>query len=287
MLPKKDNFDYRYDSVSTLQELINFNNTIGMNKMLEKAAKKELEENQSKPEINENISQYKKISKDDVMIAFEHYKTNYMEIDKERPLYEGDDDIGDDDDEEENDFSPIDMMPAGILRFGQEKPIHYTPWGKFDTDNPLSPVHLYDLRAVHFKGFTTKSIPNFSSLMNTIEGVSIWAQIDPYFIVIAPAKLYDFADVRANIEEAIYTALNIEVTADTSFDLDHYIMEVAEKSSTMFSEGTDNFALIFPDKDFSVEYIENPTQENIVEICSLFNQIKNLIVFKNGEVYEC
>ncbi len=227
-------------------------------------------------------------SKDDVMIAFEHYRTNYVDIDKEKSLYKDESiDEDDDEDDDENDFSDVIGSMPGIFRFGQEKPTHYTPWGKFDADNPLSPVNLYELRAVHFKGFTTKSIPNFPSLMNTIEGVSIWGQIDPYFIVIAPAKLYDFSEVRANIEEAIYGALNIELKNDEVFDLDDYIMEVAGKSSTMFSEGTENFALIFPDKDFSVEYIENPTQEKIVEICSLFNQINNLIVFKNGEVYEC
>lgn len=241
---------------------------------------------------NDNVSQYKEISKTgDVYIAFEHYKENYLEIEKSKSVFKKEDNDEDDEDDDDEISNFVDMMP-NMVRFGAEKqPVHYTPWGRFEVDNPLSPVNLYDLRAVHFKGFTSKSIPNFSKLMNNIEGIAIWGQIDPYFIVIAPAKSYDFSIVRENIERAIYGALNIEIknnNSNSNKDIEEHIIKIAEKSASMFNDnGIENFALIFPDKDFTVEYIENPTEDNIKQICSLFNQVKNLIVFKNGEIYEC
>lgn len=300
-MPNSNIFKFKYDSLDTIQSLIAFNESVGIDLLLKQAHPKftenkpmETEDSDNEPKINlkssnEQVSQYKEISKTgDICIAFEHYRENYLEVEKEKnkSLYKKDDDDDDDDDDDEvSGF--VDMMPS-VMRFGAEKQqVHYTPWGRFDMDNPLSPVNLYDLRAVHFKGFTSRSIPNFSKLMGNIEGVAIWGQIDPYFIVIAPAKSYDFAVVRENIERAIYGALNIEIKTPTK-TMEDYIVQVAEKSASMFvDDGIENFALIFPNEEFSVEYIENPTEENIKHICSLFDQIKDLIVFKNGEIYEC
>ena len=301
-MPKSSIFDFKYDSLDTIESLISFNESVGIDLLLKQAHPKftenktmETEDSDNEPKINfkssnEQVSQYKEISKTgDICIAFEHYRENYLEVEKEKnkSLYKKDEDDDDDDDDDDEVSNFVDIMPS-VMRFGGEKPqVHYTPWGRFDIDNPLSPVNLYDLRAVHFKGFTSKSIPNFSKLMTNIEGIAIWGQIDPYFIVIAPAKSYDFAVVRENIERAIYGALNIEIKTSTK-TVEDYIIKVAEKSASMFvDDGIENFALIFPNEEFSVEYIENPTEENIKQICSLFEQIKDLIVFKNGEIYEC
>lgn len=301
-MPKSSIFAFKYDSLDTIESLIAFNESVGIDLLL-KQAHPNLKENKTMEtedndeqktnlkSSNEQVSQYKEISKTgDICIAFEHYRENYLEVEKEknRSLYKKDDDDDDDNDDDDDEVSNfVDIMPS-VMRFGAEKQqVHYTPWGKFDIDNPLSPVNLYDLRAVHFKGFTSRSIPNFSKLMGNIEGVAIWGQIDPYFVVIAPAKSYDFAIVRENVERAIYGALNIEIKTPTK-TIEDYIIQVAEKSASMFvDDGIENFALIFPNEDFSVEYIENPTEENVKHVCSLFSQIENLIIFKNGEIYEC
>lgn len=301
-MPKSNIFAFKYDSLDTIESLIAFNESVGIDLLL-KQAHPNLKENKTMEtedndeqktnlkSSNEQVSQYKEISKTgDICIAFEHYRENYLEVEKEknRSLYKKDDDDDDDNDDDDDEVSNfVDIMPS-VMRFGAEKQqVHYTPWGKFDIDNPLSPVNLYDLRAVHFKGFTSRSIPNFSKLMGNIEGVAIWGQIDPYFVVIAPAKSYDFAIVRENVERAIYGALNIEIKTPTK-TIEDYIIQVAEKSASMFvDDGIENFALIFPNEDFSVEYIENPTEENVKHVCSLFSQIENLIIFKNGEIYEC
>ena len=300
-MPKSSIFAFKYDSLDTIESLIAFNESVGIDLLL-KQAHPNLKENKTMEtedndeqktnlkSSNEQVSQYKEISKTgDICIAFEHYRENYLEVEKEknRSLYKKDDDDDDDDNDDDDEVSNfVDIMPS-VMRFGAEKQqVHYTPWGKFDIDNPLSPVNLYDLRAVHFKGFTSRSIPNFSKLMGNIEGVAIWGQIDPYFVVIAPAKSYDFAVVRENVERAIYGALNIEIKTPTK-TMEDYIIQVAEKSASMFADdGIENFALIFPNEDFSVEYIENPTEENVKHVCSLFAQIENLIIFKNGEIYE-
>lgn len=302
-MPKSSIFVFKYDSLDTIESLISFNESVGIDLLLKQAhpnftenkpmENENNEDNDQKMSVksNDHISQYKEISKTgDICIAFEHYRENYLEVEKEknRSLYKKDDDDDDDDDSDDDEIANFaDIMP-NVMRFGAEKQqVHYTPWGRFDIDNPLSPVNLYDLRAVHFKGFTSKSIPNFSKLMSNIEGVAIWGQIDPYFVVIAPAKSYDFAIVRENVERAIYGALNIEIKTPTK-TIEDYIIQVAEKSASMFvDDGIENFALIFPNEDFSVEYIENPTEDNAKQICRLFDQIKDLIVFKNGEIYEC
>lgn len=296
LLPEDKNFSFNYDSLATLDQLIAYNNSIGFGILLNNAKpiyNTNIEEGEQMTEdekINNNtddhVSQYKEISKKtEVLIAFEHYKINYIDKDKDKGLYEPDDN-DDSDDEDSDDPELMGMIPQ-FVRIGQEKPVHYTPWGRFDTDNPLSPVNLYELRAMHFKGFTSKSIPNFSKLMSNIEGIAIWGQIDPYFIVIAPAKLYDFSIVRENIEAAIYGALNVSIKKEPK-NIDQYIIEIAEKSGSMFeNDGIENYAIIFPNKDFTVEWIENPTEKNEEDVCKLFSQIKDLIIFKNGEIYEC
>lgn len=223
------------------------------------------------------------ISKDDIVIGWEHYRTNYV---KERnasiPLLGGPDDSIDDDDDDDSDISIEDMFPGGISFRQRQTPIHYTPWGKFDADNPISPVNLYDLYMVHFKGFTTDFIPNFKDLMSSIEGIAIWGQIDRYCLIVAPAKAYEALEVKYNFDKAIYSALGMTIE-NGGFDMEDHIISVIERSEELFESGIDNFAVVFPEPNFGIEVFEAPDEEKIKEIHDLMGRVKDLVVIHNGD----
>ena len=230
------------------------------------------------------VSNYNEISRDNVVIGWEHYKTNYLDIDNSNKNDDHDDIDHDDDDDDDDGDNIVGMFP-NLIRLNNEKQVHYTPWGKFDIDNPLSPINLYDIRVMHLRGFTTISIKNFPALINSIEGIAIWGQIDPYFVVIAMAKMYEFEDIKKRIEGAIYGALNIEIDDDDS-ELEEYILGAGEKSEKLHDDGIDNFVVVFPEPNLVTEILENPDEKKVDEIHRLMDQIEDLVVFKNGEFYE-
>ena len=220
------------------------------------------------------------ISKDDIVIGWEHYRTNYVKEQHPTPSPLIIDD--DDDDEDDGDISIEDMFPGGISFRQRQIPTHYTPWGKFDADNPISPVNLYDLYMVHFKGFTTDFIPNFKDLMSSVEGVAIWGQIDRYCLIVAPAKAYEALEVRYNFDKAIYSALGMTIE-NGGFDMEDHIISVIERSEELFESGIDNFAVVFPEPNFGIEVFEAPDEEKIKEIHDLMGRVKDLVVIHNGD----
>lgn len=223
------------------------------------------------------------ISKDDIVIGWEHYRTNYVkEQHTNTTSLGGPDDSIDDDDDDDSDISIEDMFPGGISFRQRQAPIHYTPWGKFDADNPISPVNLYDLYMVHFKGFTTDFIPNFKDLMSSIEGIAIWGQIDRYCLIVAPAKAYEALEVRYNFDKAIYSALGMTIE-NGGFDMEDHIISVIERSEELFESGIDNFAVVFPEPNFGIEVFEAPDEEKIKEIHDLMGRVKDLVVIHNGD----
>lgn len=223
-----------------------------------------------------------KLNPKDIVIAWEHYETNYLKKQSDINL----DDI-DDDDEENGDIDIEDIIPHQFMKFGMvgQKEVHYTPWGKFENENPLSPTKLYDLQIVHFKGFKISDISSsFKDFMSKIDGIAIWGQIDQYCIIVGPAKMYDFKQVKYNLESAIYEALSLE-KENSIQDLDKIYDIVHQKSLDMFNSGIENIIIIFPDTEHSIEIIENFTQEDIKSVDDLIERVTNLIVFINGENY--
>ena len=214
----------------------------------------------------------------DAMIAWKHYKTNYLTVENDSNLNDDDDDEIDDTDDE------ILMMP-NFLKLNQEPICHFTPWGKIEADNPLSPVHLYDLQVALFRGFSVKTIPNFKALIDEIEGIAMWAILDRYSIVIAPAQTYQSIEVKVNVERAIYQALGLTMGSSV-IDEGEYILSIGEQSAELFAEGTENLIVVFPEPNFAVEVIENPNEEDFKQADAMFDQVEDIIIFKNGEFYE-
>jgi hypothetical protein len=214
-------------------------------------------------------------------IIWEDFKLNYIErVNDEKEDDDEEDIIFEDDDEN---MRGLDMM---FGQMNQARQIHHTPWGRFLADNPLSPVNLYELKVAHLKGFKITSIPNFEKLMSEVDGVALFAKLDPYFIVMAPAKLYSVPEVKANIERAIYKALNIEIRNESP-DLESYAAQAQAVSHSKFvDDGVENIVLVFPEPNVEVEIMENPTEKELNEVDKLSKQLKDLIVFKNGELYE-
>jgi hypothetical protein len=226
-----------------------------------------------------------KISNGEVYIAWINYKENYIEVPEHNDFTDEDTPDSFDDDDDELGVGQIRFMNSGMFNFHNEN-IHYTPWGRYLANNPMSPINMYEqLWVAHFKGFTTKTIPNFDQIIAATEGVANFVKIDPYSIVIAVAKCYDFTDVQQNVERSLYEALGIEISNESKSMEDH-LMGVREQSLSLFNSGVENIALVFPEPNFSVEIVESPTEQNILDLKKLFGQIQNLIVFRNGELYE-
>lgn len=215
-------------------------------------------------------------------IVWEDFRLNYIEKSQDEKDEDDDDNdiIFDDDDENMRQFE----MMFGSM--GPLKQIHNTPWGRFAADNPLSPVNLYELKVAHLKGFKTTSIANFDQLIKNVDGVALFAQLDPYFIVIATAKLYSIQDVKSSIERAIYKALDIEIKSESP-NLESYVAQAQALSHSKFSEeGIQNIVMVFPEPHVGVEILENPSEKEINDVDQLSRQLKELIIFKNGELYE-
>lgn len=279
--PRSKNLEFYFDKIETLNIINRANDKGEIKNILEKLGAKPTSE-LTTAIINKEIATKPFIlSKDSIIIGWEHYRTNYIK--EQKPTIDLVEDHNDDNEDDDNgDISIEDMFPGGI-QFGQKQtPIHYTPWGKFDVDNPISPVNLYDLYMVHFKGFTTDFIPNFKDLMSSIEGVAIWGQIDRYCLIIAPAKAYEVLEVKYNFDKTIYSALGLTIE-NGGFDIEDHIISVIEKSEELFKSGIDNFALVFPEPNFGIEVIESPDEEKIKEINDLMGRVKDLVVIHNGD----
>lgn len=273
-MPESNEFLVDFDKQETIDTIYLFNQSGGFNELL-KAVGISNQFLKEKPPAE--------ISEGAVTIGWEHYKTNY--IDTPKSSVQMIDDIDDDDDDEDGDIDIEEIFNNRMQFHSLQKPMHHTPWGKFEADSPLSPVNLYDLYLGHFKGFNTNSIPNFKELMSSIEGVALWGQIDPYCVVIAPARSYSTTEVKYNIDRAIYSALGISLK-NSNLDLEDYLIDLCEKSEELFNNGVENFTIVFPEPNFNVVLEENPDEEKENEVEELISRIQGLIVIKNGKFYE-
>jgi hypothetical protein len=226
-------------------------------------------------------------------IIWKHYKENFLKVNESDLLHIDDEEspsMIDDDDDDDNDGMPR----LGFINMSNIMPhshMHQTPWGSFAVDNPLSPINMYDLQVANFKGFNTRSVTDFKSVMSSVDGIAAWATLDPYCIVIAPAMLYDTTEVKKSFEEAVYRALSIQksTTTKTSFyeERKERALDAAKQSYDLFHEsGIDNITMILPDENATVDIIKNPTSVQILSVNKLIDQLSDLIVLRNGDFYD-
>lgn len=209
-------------------------------------------------------------------IIWEHFETNYLK--KNTDFDEDDDDDFEDFDESEDHEmagGPNNFMRAFRLP-GFMPEVHHTPWGVFHANNPLSPVNMYDISMAHFKGFNVHTIPNFIQLMDSVDGVAVWAQHDPYCIAVGPGKLYSTMEVKLNVEKAIYDALGV-----TNYNNHDKTLEYTIASTELLKNGTHNVFIRFPNGTSKV--YENPSNEELSELLKLKKQINGVIIVHDGK----
>lgn len=212
-----------------------------------------------------------------VYIVWEHFKSNYInqKDDEEEDDFE-DEEVGEFDEESEGGLGNLLRVSRMLQPITMDA--HFTPWGAFHPSNPMSPVNMYDLYFAHFHGFTTFTVKNFKDLMNRIEGVAIWAQHDPYTVIIGPAKTYSASEVKSNVESVLMGALGVPMKKANNKELE----EMKAQSADMFKNGMNNLYLLFPNG--SIDILENPSQADIKEAVELKTKIKDLILYMNGEI---
>lgn len=232
------------------------------------------------------------MSKKEYSLIWENYRSNYI---KEEPEEEDDDDdIFNDgegfegDDEHDGSKHPNGLNLYDIPKlFRVNQPIpHYTPWGLFHSNNPLSPTNMYELWMVHFKGFSVFSFgksgtgSEFINLMNSIDGVAIWSQHDPYCIVIGPAKAYSIEEIRRNVEKALFGKLDPDLLKK-----EEPPKETNEaKSLLLFNNGVKNIIVEFPNG--LVDIIEDPSEEAVDEVNKALIGIAGVTAYLNGQKIE-
>ena len=214
-------------------------------------------------------------------IQWEDYRANYIEDDD---LLEDDlDDIGDaesEDDEPDEDTQIQKFMsgvgvPMGVFAMG--RPI-ITPWGAFNEQNKFAPFNFYELSIAHFAGFSTHSKSNFADIMDNIDGVAIWKAIDPYCIVIGKGRLYEWADVKANVRRALIGDPTQQVNTDQKDIVQKIISENNQNNIVNYT------AVVFPTGEmFQTTPLDTDYEDKLKQIESLKTKLA-LIIIENGVV---
>lgn len=127
----------------------------------------------------------------DITIRWEDFDANYIPPEKEGVQIEA---VSFEEDELSDQLSGI---------FGN---VISTPWGPFRRDDRFAPFNFYEnMKLAHFKGFSVFSFrdPNFIKLMDETDGVAVFKCKDPYCVIFGKGKLYNWAEVKANIEAKI------------------------------------------------------------------------------------
>lgn len=215
-------------------------------------------------------------------IQWEDYRANY--IDDDDDLLEDEiDDIGDaepEDDESDEDTQIQKFMsgvgvPMGVFAMG--RPI-ITPWGAFNEQNKFAPFNFYDLSVAHFGGFSTHTKPNFADIMDNVDGVAIWKAINPYCIVIGKGRLYEWADVKANVKRALIGEATQQAD-NTQKDLVQKI--ISENNQNNIVNYT---AVVFPTGEkFQTTPLDTDYEDKLKQIESLKTKLA-LIIIENGVV---
>lgn len=196
-------------------------------------------------------------------IRWVDFRANYVDPEDEEEL-----ELDDDDFEDEPRAVPmeqfIEAFQGGIVN---------TPWGPFGVKNKFAPFNFYDLAFAHFKGFTTFSIPDFVKIMDAVEGVAVWKQMDPYCVIVGKAKLYEWPEVKMAISKALLNDNSVELLTQS------IIQECSDKGLTEY------VTAIFPNNQVITILPEDVDRDaKIAQIEQLKQTMKGLIVIENGVV---
>lgn len=214
-------------------------------------------------------------------ITWEDYRANYVDDDIDDVMHEldDDDDIVDDDDDDDISGPPPNGMSLGKLMSAMGGPASFgrvvnTPWGQFSSNNKFAPFNFYELKIMHFNGFSTHTFPNFKATLDSIDGVAVWKDMDPYCVIIGKARTYSWQTVINNVTEAL-TKVPAPPTPE----------HIAEKIiATQQKEDVSVYvAVVFPDGRSSIVTPDDTEyMKKVQEINEMRGTINNLIIIENG-----
>lgn len=239
-----------------------------------------------------------KIDIEQVKIVWEDFNSNYLPPDKieaEKDPFE----------DEQNSalFDQLNMLN------GMGGNVAKTPWGSFGKDDKMAPHNFYELKLIHFYGFSSeifsykdsKGAPKnkLSTVLGNATGVAVWKFLDPYCFVIGKAKLYTWAEVTKSVDASIKGAL-IDLNQAESIEkiVDELIEEgVSEENlikamaNTIISEFKKNnvdegsVAIIFPNGKYDFAILTDPDySERVKRIEELVGTVEGALVIRNGQI---
>lgn len=152
--------------------------------------------------------------------------------------------------------------------------IVHTPWGNWSKANPFAPFNFYELKVMHLYGFNTFTQTNFAEIMDNTLGVAVWRSIDPYCVVVGKARLYEWKEVRANIEK--------NLLATTISDDNTLTSQVINKFKDQAY-----IAVIFPNGSVTAVLKSDEKFTNFAsEVEKIRGTIPGLVIIEDGKVTE-
>lgn len=215
-------------------------------------------------------------------IVWEDYNANFVDHDDESESNNAEDDIGFDDidDEDEHDINASNIVNPGVGFFSFTKSfadlgsdVVQSPFGTFHKRNKWAPFNFYELKLIHLYGFSSQSDSAFGIKLDAVDGVAAWRCIDPYCFIIAKAKLYNWTEVKLNLEIAF------GVRTMESEKIRQSIIEIKNK-------GEGYIGVIYPNGEYILNDYDNSNIDSLVDQYKLI--IENLNGSKiliDGEIY--
>lgn len=227
-------------------------------------------------------------------IFWEDYKTNYVDSQLITDDVMHSHEFEDDDDGEFEDFDDENeavgagpITPEELIRKMGITPIPIiggmnidrivsTPWGNYSAENKFAPFNFYNLKLAHFKGFSTHSIPKFTEIMDSVDGVAVWKPIDPYCVAIGKGRAYEWSEVIINVQQALLGKSEKEELIEKT---------IQDVIALHKDKGIEKYtAIIFPDgKVFKAYPEEDDYARRIAEMDDLSKKLKAVII-ENGVV---
>ena len=217
-------------------------------------------------------------------IVWQDYNANFVDNDDEEleleNLDEDDSDFDDVDENEDGSNYTTGIAGNGIGFFNFTKAfsgvgpnVVQGPFGAFDKNNKWAPFNFYELKLIHLYGFSSNSDPSFGIKLDSVDGVAAWRSIDPYCFIIAKARLYEWSEVKLNIE------IMFGIRTEESEKIKQSILEINNK-------GPGYIGVIYPNGEYTLtSYTED-------EIDRIFNDCKSSIeslhgskILLDGEIY--
>lgn len=238
-----------------------------------------------------------------IKISWEDFNTNYLP--PEKITNEEDDAFSDEDDHKSDIFDQLSMLN------GLGDNVAKTPWGSFKKDDKMAPHNFYELKLIHFYGFSSddfelppvKGVPknSLTTLFKKAKGVAVWKFLDPYCFIVGKARLYSWPELAKSLESFIRDELvrinEMELSIPlTDLNLDSETANVdSENLKNLAQKVIDEFkahntadgawAIVLPNGvvQFAIKSQEN-YDEQVQTIEELAETIEGSIIIRNGEI---